>query len=445
MLSLLNTLGKQKKTLSANGLLAIVKDVFNRVPVIKKSHKGKKATISMTDCLMSALAMFNLKSPSLLSFDKGRMSKTIENNLKKLFGIKKVPSDTYMREKLDEVNPELIRTCFTKIFEAIQRGKLLEKYLFMDSYLLLIDGSDVYKSKKINCPSCCETIDSKKEKVYYHQVFTGVIAHPDNKQVIPLCPEMISKSDGSEKNDAERWAMQRFLIKFKKEHPKLKVTIVADALFANAPCVNEIKDYGYHFIINAKPEGNRSLFKRINQLEMQSKNIQIEKNSYNFRYVNKVLLNDTKDAPEVNFLECKATEVKGKKTKIITFTWITDHEITDDNVYLLMRGGRSRWKVENETFNTLKNQGYELEHNFGHGNKYLLSIFIFLMLLAFLIDQIQEEECKLFQAAHKKTISLRSLWEKMRCYFYVCKLNTWEELFNAVIQDISFIFKYNTS
>ena len=56
---------------------------------------------------------------------------------------------------------------------------------------------------------------------------------------------------------------------------------------------------------------------------------------------------------------------------------------------------RSRWKIENETFNTLKNQGYELEHNFGRGCQHLATV---LMLLAFLLDPLQELCCPLFQA-----------------------------------------------
>ena len=82
-----------------------------------------------------------------------------------------------------------------------------------------------------------------------------------------------------------------------------------------------------------------------------------------------------------------------------TFTWITDIKITESNVYDLMRGGRTRWKIENETFNTLKNQGYQFEHNFGHGNKNLNVVFTMLMFLAFAIDQLQQISCTFFQAA----------------------------------------------
>ena len=68
----------------------------------------------------------------------------------------------------------------------------------------------------------------------------------------------------------------------------------------------------------------------------------------------------------------------------------------------MVRGGRARWKIENETFNTLKNQGYQFGHNFGHGKQNLSTIFVMLMMLAFLVDQTQELCCPLFQAVRQE-------------------------------------------
>jgi hypothetical protein len=99
-----------------------------------------------------------------------------------------------------------------------------------------------------------------------------------------------------------------------------------------------------------------------------------------------------------------------------------------------MRGGRSRWKVENETFNTLKNQGYNFEHNYGHGNKYLSTILAMLMMLAFMIDQIQQHSCPLFNAALKKAGAKYSLWEKIRGLFFIFYIKTWRDVFLFLIK-----------
>jgi len=131
----------------------------------------------------------------------------------------------------------------------------------------------------------------------------------------------------------------------------------------------------------------------------------------------------------VNLLICKETLANGT-TK--TFTWITDIKITESNVYDLMRGGRTRWKIENETFNTLKNQGYEFEHNFGHGKKNLNVVFTMLMFLAFAIDQLQQISCLFFQEALRNVRNRSALWRKMKSRFETYYINSWQDLFEAI-------------
>ena len=114
------------------------------------------------------------------------------------------------------------------------------------------------------------------------------------------------------------------------------------------------------------------------------------------------------------------------------FSWVTDLRVSTRNVYKLMRGGRARWKIENETFNTLKNQGYNFEHNYGHGEQNLSVVFATLMLLAFLVDQTQQLCCALFRAVWAKLGSKRLLWERLRALFYDYRLESMRELLEAL-------------
>ena len=118
--------------------------------------------------------------------------------------------------------------------------------------------------------------------------------------------------------------------------------------------------------------------------------------------------------------------------KVQHFSWVTDLRVSKRNVYKLMRGGRARWKIENETFNTLKNQGYHFEHNYGHGEQHLSVVFAMLMMLAFLVDQTQQLCCALFRAVWTKLGSKRLLWERMRALFYDYQLGSMRELFEAL-------------
>jgi hypothetical protein len=408
------------------GLLGVVRKVFVKIP-----REVKRQTISMADCLMSALAMFGMKSPSLLAFDGPKLEDTVLHNLDTLYEVSKPPSDTHMREVLDEIDPKVLRETFLSVFHEAQRGKVLERYSFFGGYLCLVDGSEIFNSEKIHCKNCCKKEHQDGRVTYHHQILGAVLAHPDCRQVIPLCPEPILKQDGTTKNDCERNAFHRFLLDLKLEHPRLALTICSDALSATAPHINKLKSLGYNFIIVAKPDGNRALYEWVKGITREVK-ITVGKNKYVFRYANNVPLNDTKNAPNVNFLECEWVEIKGRQEKIGRCGWVTGHEITDENLYELMRGGRARWKIENETFNTLKNQGYQFEHNFGHGKKNLHTVFAFLMMLAFLIDQVQEATCGLFQKAMEHRKTRRAFWEKMKALFYNYFIESWEDLFTAM-------------
>ena len=134
-------------------------------------------------------------------------------------------------------------------------------------------------------------------------------------------------------------------------------------------------------------------------------------------------------SPTRNVLEY--WEIKGDVTR--HFCWVTDFTITTDNAYQIMRGGRARWKIENETFNTLKNQGYNLEHNYGLGNKHLSMVFVSLMMLAFLVDQTQQMSCSLFRSVWKKTATKRELWETIRSAFRLFMVESMEMLYRRIL------------
>ena len=119
---------------------------------------------------------------------------------------------------------------------------------------------------------------------------------------------------------------------------------------------------------------------------------------HRFRFGNNLPLNASNTDMRVNCIEY--WESGGDKVQ--HFSWVTDLRVTKRNVYRLMRGGRARWKIENETCNTLKNQGYSFEHNDGHGTHHLSVMCAVVMMLAFLVDQTQQLCCALFQAVWAK-------------------------------------------
>jgi hypothetical protein len=98
-------------------------------------------------------------------------------------------------------------------------------------------------------------------------------------------------------------------------------------------------------------------------------------------------------------------------------------------------GGKFRWLTHHETFNTLKNQNYHFEHNFGHGKRNLNNVFAMLMLLAFLIDQVQEICDMLFKKALLRQGRKSYLWDKLRGLFTLYKVTSWEDIWISLGTD----------
>ena len=105
--------------------IATAREVFKKVKEPIRGGQGLAKEISIADCLTGALAIFKLKYPSLLQFEQAKVKKHIAQNLKNLFGLRRVPCDTYMRERLDNIDLKDLRKVFTSIFADVQRGKYI--------------------------------------------------------------------------------------------------------------------------------------------------------------------------------------------------------------------------------------------------------------------------------------------------------------------------------
>jgi Transposase DDE domain len=418
---------KGRKHLSADALFRLVRSSFANIT----DARGEEVEIPLTDALMSAFAMFSLKSPSLLAFDKQR----IEGNLETIYGIPRAPCDTRMRERLDPVSPESLRPSFTSVFRQLQRGKALEDMVFLDGhYLVALDGTGYFSSPTIHCASCLQKVHRNGSITYYHQMLGAALIHPDFREVIPLMPEPIIKQDGTEKNDCERNAAKRFIAKLRQDHPHLKFIITEDSLSSNAPHIETLHDHGCHYILGVKEGDHAYLFKQVQAAEEAGRVTSYDRHDraagvvHRFRFVNDMPLNESRSDVRVNFIEY--WEVSPDKVQ--HFSWVTDFRVNKANVYKLMRGGRARWKIENETFNTLKNQGYNFDHNYGHGEQNLSVVLAVLMMLAFLVDQTQQLCCALFRAVWEKLGSKRLLWERMRALFFGYALESMRQLLEAL-------------
>ena len=231
---------KGRKHLSADALFRVVRQGFGNI----LDERPPGADSSLSDALMSGVAMFSLQSPSVLAFDERRA----EGHWGTIDGIEHVPCDTQMREILAPVPPEFVRPVCTRVFAQWQRGNAWEPMVFLDGgSLLALDGTGYFSSKTIHCASCLEKVPRKTGEITYdHQMLGAAIIPPDFREVIPFMPEPIVQHDGTTKNDGERNAAKRFVTKRRQDHPHLNLIVPEDSLSSHAPHLRTLQDHQRH-------------------------------------------------------------------------------------------------------------------------------------------------------------------------------------------------------
>ena len=400
-------------------LLSGVLSCFEKITDIRQKNR---TVYTLRETFASALAMFQFKYPSLLMFNKESRDSENEKtrkNLKSLYGLTQVPSDSQMREILDPIDPKNLTPAFREIHRQAEKKGIHQDFIYLDNQFILAgDGTSTFESKKIKCPHCCVKNHRDGSQSFYHQCYSLVLVHPDLPTVLPLDFEPITQADGNQKNDCEANASKRLIPRIAQYYSHYRFIVTEDALASNAPHINMLRENKMNFIIVAKPKSLKFLFQEVDQKIFDQEAQEWEEMNGDkirgYRFIKNLPLNRTHPNVKVNFFEY--WEIDTQKNKESYWTWITDLEVNRNNAYQIMRAGRAKWKIENETHNTLKNQGYHLEHNYGHGSQYLSSIFLGLCILSFLLDQIQESFCPAYQKARKRFRTKYALWEQMRSW-----------------------------
>ena len=391
--------------------------------------------------MLSGLACMYYQSPSLLEFQRKMEKKEQRNNLRSMFTVQSLPTDQGMRNIIDQVDSETgFRPIFKELFGKLQRGKHLEQYQTLPGkYLLNVDGTQYYSSDKVSCKHCL-TRGAKNKQYNCHQVLQGAIVKAGLRQVIPVMPEEIRVQDGEIKEDCETNAFKRFLTKFRKDHDKLGVIINADALYAITPIITTIHEHKANYIFKIEAANHKTL---INNVEFADKTkietLSLRKNKLVIQWVNDVkLFSSTKI--RTNYMEAweLVPQKDGSSKSQYYGKWITDLEIKLDNAKNLIDAARARWKIENECFNSLKNHGYNIEHNYGHGSNNLCYNFYNFTLLAFTMHQIHQLTDKLFQEIRSRFGRLGSLWEEIRVMVHRFYFLSMEALWELLAKDLDY-------
>lgn len=304
----------------------------------------------------------------------------------------------------------------------------------------MIDGTQYHNSKTVSCEHCLTKEHKSGETTCSHSVLQGAIMHPDKKQVIPVMPEAIQNTDPTSgagtkkaKQDCESKAAKRFIINLKTTHPRQQFMLGGDGLMSHQPMIETAVEQGMNYLFVAKPGDHKYLFEWIAAFAaIPSLEFTDEKGlTHRYRWQNKVPLHGEANAIQVNFCEYQLINEKGKLTYINS--WVTDIVLSKGNIDGMVRAGRCRWKIENECFNTLKKQGYHIEHNYGHGKENLSYNMYLLTLLAFFCHQILELTDLAYQACREKFGSKRYLWEVFRGNMREHLFDSWTDFMDFIL------------
>ena len=419
-----------KKHLCFSSLREGLSEAFEQ---IVDERQAKKVSITLHDALMSGFACMYFQDPSLLQFQKRMQEDQHRNNLNTLFAVQEIPKETQMREIIDGISSNYFRRIFQDFYLRLQRGKHLEQYqVFKNLYYFPMDGSEFFSSKEVHCEQCLSKEHKEGEKTYSHQVLQGGIMHPRCSEVIPFMPEQISNSDGTTKQDCEMNAAKRMITKVREAFPQLGLIMGGDALFSKQPIIKDVLALRMHYLFAAKPTDHKYMMEWLEAYpELNQTHFTDDKaREHHYEWMTEVPLTGEKDSLIVNFLRCtiRGKNKSGEEDVLYRNSWVTDFSVSKENIKTLVETGRCRWKNENECFNVMKNHGYYMEHNYGHGKKNLAFNFYLLTLLAFFFHQIFELTDKQYQACREKFGSKKHLWEKLRAWIDIIIFETWEQL-----------------
>jgi hypothetical protein len=416
------------------------------------NRRGYNKQYSIDDAALSAFSMFFMQCPSFLEHQRQMGKRSGKDNVQSLFHARAIPSDNQIRNILDPISPRAMTPVFDRVFDKLQEEGHLEKYASVNNTLLIaMDATRYFSSSCISCEKCQQTHHSKGGITYSHSVITPVITAPDNPHVICLAPEFIHIQDGDTKQDSEHNAAKRWLKAHAHRYKSLGITLLGDDLYAHQPFIKMLQEEGFHYIFTCKTDSHKSLYRRVNIAEhfdnvksfMKDRRHGKKHFIDTYRFVNNVKLHDGDDSINVNWCEITTTNENGEVTFFTAL--ITDHHITEENCAEIIAAGRTRWKIENEQFNTLKTKGYNLEHNFGHGDEYLSEILFTFNLLAFLYHTILNLSDESYQAIRKELGTRKTFFQHVRTLTYYQYFENWQTLMEFMVVGLEIELANNTN
>jgi hypothetical protein len=398
-------------------------------------RRGENTVYDMADVGMAAFATFFMQSPSFLAQQTALARGRGTSNCQTLFQMDRIPTDNCIRSLLDSVPPERLFPMFPATLAVLVAGGGLAPFQRLGGHVLIaLDGTEYFCSQKLSCPNCSSRARANGKVEHFHQMVSAAMVAPGHDRALPLEPEFITPQDGAEKQDCESRATARWLAAHGSKYAHLKPIYLGDDLASRQPTCEAVRAVGAHFLFTAKPSSHKTLYEWLDGADVPALEQKIKQGArfvtHRYRWLEAVPLRDGKDALIVNWLDIEIIDATGKVTYRNSF--VTDLPVNKGNVAELAACGRSRWKIENETFNTLKTKGYNLEHNFGHGKEHLSALLATMNLIAFAMHTVADLVDAAWKAARAAVGTRKRFFEELRVITTYLVFPTWSLLIETM-------------
>ena len=417
-------------------LESLINDVKRLCAAFPDQRTGKNTIYDMDDVGMAAFATFFMQSPSFLAQQKALARGRGASNCQSLFQMARIPTDNCIRGLLDPVPPETLYPMFGRILAALVAGDGLRPFQRLGGHVLIaLDGTEYFCSQKLSCPNCSSRTRANGKTEHFHQMVSAAMVAPGHARALPLEPEFITPQDGADKQDCEARATARWLAAHGPQYAHLDPIYTGDDLSSRQPTCEAVRAIGAHFLFVAKPSSHKTLYEWLDGADVPSCEQKIKQGAHfvthRYRWLEAVPLRGGADAMLVNWLEIEIVDATGKVTYRNSF--VTDLPVSAANVAELAACGRARWKIENETFNTLKTKGYNLEHNFGHGKEHLSTLLATMNLIAFAMHTVADLVDAAWKAARAAVGARKRFFEELRSITTYLVFPNWPVLIETLI------------
>lgn len=349
-----------------------------------------------------ALYLFQLGSRRQLDFDLAAADTHVLANLNRLVNTDHDtrPVHDTLDHFLEHSKPEAFAGVRTQLVRRLVRSKVLDSARLHGALVLVVDGTGLLCWRRRHCDQCL-TQRHAGGTLYLHKVLEAKLLGPAGV-VLSVGSEFIENADvqaaagkGAEqvKQDCELKAFSRLTPQLKKAFPQLRLVLAGDSLFACGRVLQLAKDNGWSYVLTFKEGHMPAVWAEFQQLLALCPNQRLERQGAAgvqqvYRWARGLSYQDDEGRQwQFNALQCVETLPGGVQTR---FAWITCLFVSAKTVEdIAWKGGRYRWKIENEGFNRQKNSGLNLEHVYSTDPE-KWKAYYYLLQIAFIIIQLLE-------------------------------------------------------